>query len=335
MLKRLISLCLAFVSAFLLVNGTLFLYERPVGWVDTPNGPSTAVRKPHALLIHGTEGYSVTQIDSYGFTNEDYPLADEYILMMGASHSQGKEMGCEYRYSSIVNQALVGSNKQLAAFNIACDGHFLPSLIKHFQAAIETYPGARCITLEIGSTDYSTEALTQAVKQLEIVDTRSAEEIFSQLSPFSKVKNLIKEYIPLLSMIKTHLETAPKGSASGKQFCFDEREYRAVVTDALKLIRSQYDGPIVFVYHPNVKINADGSVSIIRSQTIDIFKEVCADTGIDMIDVGDAFLEHYDQYRELPYGFANTTPGNGHLNKVGHQIMADAILEYLGEVGCK
>lgn len=334
-MKRIISLCLAALLAFLLVNGTLFLYERPVGWVDTPNGPSTAVRKPHTLLVHGTEGYSATRIDSYGFTNEDYPLSDEYILMMGASHSQGKEMGCEYRYSAIVNRALAGSNKELAAFNIACDGHFLPSLIKHFQAAVETYPDARCITIEIGSTDYSTEDLSQAVMQSEVIDTRSVGEIFSQLSPISKIKNLIKEYVPMLSMIKSHLETAAKGSASGEQPRFDESAYQTIVTDALKLIRSQFDGPIVFVYHPQTNLEKDGSVSIIRSQTIDILKEACASTGIDMLDVGDAFLEHYNQYHELPYGFANTTPGSGHLNEVGHQIMANAILEYMEEVDSK
>ena len=46
-------------------------------------------------------------------------------------------------------------------------------------------------------------------------------------------------------------------------------------------------------------------------------------------------LEHYNKYHELPYGFANTTPGNGHLNEVGHKIMADVIIDYLEEVDCK
>lgn len=101
------------------------------------------------------------------------------------------------------------------------------------------------------------------------------------------------------------------------------------------MIRSQYDGPIVFVYHPNTEIENDGTVKIVRSQTLDIFKEVCAGTNIDFIDTGDAFLEHYNKYYELPYGFSNTTPGSGHLNEVGHKIMADAIIDYLEEVGCK
>lgn len=46
-------------------------------------------------------------------------------------------------------------------------------------------------------------------------------------------------------------------------------------------------------------------------------------------DVVKLDLEYIDN------GFANTTPGNGHLNEVGHKIMADAIIDYLEEVDCK
>lgn len=90
--EKIISACVAFILAFFVVNGIMFAYERPVAWIDTPNGASRAVRNPNAMLIHGTEGYSISKIDSYGFTNQNYALADEYILMMGASHSQGKEI---------------------------------------------------------------------------------------------------------------------------------------------------------------------------------------------------------------------------------------------------
>lgn len=51
---------------------------------------------------------------------------------------------CINRYSTIVNNMLVDDKKELRAFNIACDGHFLPSIINHFQSAIENYPKAKC-----------------------------------------------------------------------------------------------------------------------------------------------------------------------------------------------
>ena len=114
-----------------------------------------------------------------------------------------------------------------------------------------------------------------------------------------------------------------------KNNSINEEEYRTVITDGLSLMRSCFDGPIVFIYHPTTKIQTDGTLKLIRSQTLEIFKEECEHVGIDFIDTGDAFLEHYNKYHELPYGFANTTPGNGHLNEVGHKIMADVIIDYL------
>lgn len=333
MRKKFVSICVAFLLAFLVVNSVLFVYKRTVSWIDTPNGVCLGLRKPHSTLILGTEGYGITKIDSYGFTNQDFPLADEYILMMGASHTQGKEINSSCRYATIVNNALT-DNRELRAFSIACDGNFLPSIIKHFKSAIENYPDSKCITIEISGTDYSVEELKKSVIQTERVDTRSASELFASQSMSDRVKNLIKEDIPLVSMVKSHIETSRRANTAGG-YSVNAEEYRAVITECLSLIRCQYDGPIVFVYHPVTEIQNDGSIKIVRSQTLDIFREACENTGIDFIDTGDAFLKYFNEYYELPYGFANTTPGSGHLNEVGHKIMADTIIDYLEEVGCK
>lgn len=331
-IKKAIGVCISFLISFFVVNGLMFIYERPVAWIDTPNGASYAIRNPSSLLVHGTEGYAFSKIDENGYINQLYPANNEYVLMMGSSHSQGKEVSTENRYSSIVNSELTGGKKELHAYNIACDGHFLPTLIKHFKSAVTCYPNATCVTIEIGSTDYSLDELKDSLNQPQNIDSRSAKEIFSEQSSKSKIKNMVKEIFPLLSMIQNHLQTASAGKTNGERYPIDEDDYKNIITGALKLIRSEYEGDIVFVYHPSTVIENDGSLSIVRSETIGIFKNTCADIGIDFIDVGDAFLNHYDEYHELPYGFSNTSPGKGHLNEVGHQIMADAILDYLAEV---
>lgn len=336
MLKRIIVSAAALLLSFLLVNGVLFFYERPVAWIDTPNGASRAVRKPYSILVHGTEGYSVSQIDSNGYTNSDYDLREQYILMMGASHSQGKEMAPEEKYSELVNAELTNGAEELAVYNISCDAHFLPSLIMHFKSAIAAYLNAQCVTIEIGDTDYAVEEFEGALLQPHDVDLRSTEQIFQQLSTPNKLKNLIKEVFPLISMIKSQKEAAHRApQKTGEPDVIDEYEYKTVVKKCLELIRSECEVPILFVYHPSTVILPDGSLSIERSETVGIFSNLCADAGIDFIDVGDRFLAHYNDCYELPYGFSNTTPGNGHLNQVGHQIMAEAILDYLTEVDCR
>lgn len=336
MVKKVIMCVMAAVLAFTVVNGITFFYERPLAWIDTPNGESGAIRTPHKKLVHGTEGYGINNIDSRGFTNLDFPLNDNYVLMMGASHSQGKEMKADKRYSSLVNKSLSRGKKELATLNISCDGHFLAAIINHFKAAVTKYPNAKCITIQIDNTDYSVRELKEAIIQPREIDMRSAEEIFEMQNKTSKIKNIIKENLPLIAMIKNHLETQKnEKNLLEEESDINKKEYTVALENALSLIRSQYKGPIVFLYHPKVNIEQDSSISLNRSKTIDIFKKCCKDNNIDFIDLGDSFVDYYNKYYELPYGFANTTPGNGHLNEVGHQIMADTIIDYLQEVNLK
>ena len=44
---------------------------------------------------------------------------------------------------------------------------------------------------------------------------------------------------------------------------------------------------------------------------------------IVFVDTGDAFLKAYENDYSVPYGFSNTTIGNGHLNQTGHRIVAE------------
>lgn len=332
-LKNLIGLVIAFLLSFFLVNGIIFFYDRPVAWISTPNGASGAVRRPNALLVHGTEGYSISRLDSNGYSNPDYKLLDNYVLMMGASHTQGLEVAPEKKYSAIVNNVITDNSQELAVYSISSSGHFLPSIIKQFDSAVNNYPNASCITIEIGSIDYSVDELKDACNQPAEIEMSSATELFEQQGLMDKLKNYIKDYFPLISLIKNHIQTAQEEDTGENEASYiDEREYETALAEGLALIRSEYEGPIVILYHPQTIIQEDGTVLIQRGKMINIFRTVCDEVGIDFIDVGDDFLEHYNQFHELPYGFANTTPGSGHLNEVGHQIMSDAILNYLKEV---
>ena len=41
--------------------------------------------------------------------------------------------------------------------------------------------------------------------------------------------------------------------------------------------------------------------------------------------------EHFQQSREIPYGFRNTAMGTGHLNEAGHRLIAQTLYTYLKE----
>ena len=331
-IHRIVEWIMSIIIGFLVVNTICFLYERPVGWYDTINGVSTSVWHPGKVIVHGTEGYGKIIVDENGFLNPSGELADEYILMLGTSHTQGKEVDCEKKYSVLVNDQ-IGDDNKLHTYNISTDGNFLPTQIKHFKAATEAFADASIITIEIGSTDYSVADLEDALEQVDY-DLADSADYFSVMSSFEKIRTFVKEYFPLISRIRTQMQTAKsikQINSSVDSWAIDSDNYSMVIGKALRLMKSEYDKPLVFIYHPRVNIEKDGTLSLVYSETWEIFKEACINNGIDIIDCGPDFIENYNSKKELPYGFANTTLGSGHLNEVGHQIVANEIIAYWEE----
>lgn len=320
---------IAIVITFLIINIICFGYERQPGWHDTPNGASLAVREPYSWMVHGTEGFSISKLDGNGYSNPILQLADDYVLMMGASNTQAKEISPNLKYTVLVNDALSDDSK-LHTYNIACDGNFLPDQIRHFKAAMEAFPHAKAVTIEIFETDYSPKEIEESLKQPDF-DPMDSAVYFENMSIKEKVKNYTKSFLPMLSKIKNNIETVKKEKSSGTQTQIEIGEYSRSINKALELIRSECDAPIVFIYHPGTIINTDGTLSLKYSQTWDVFKEACNNNNIDVIDSGNDFLKYYEEKGVLPYGFMNTSLGEGHLNSIGHKILADEIVEYLEE----
>ncbi|MDO5546171.1 MAG: hypothetical protein Q4F81_10200 [Eubacteriales bacterium] len=324
--KQALQWVLALLAGSFLVNALCFFYERQPGWLDTPRGASASVWRPGAVIVHGTEGFGISKVDDNGYLNPAGALADRYVLMMGASHTQGKEVSPPRRYSSLVNDYFSGDSGLLTAYNIASDGHFLPGQIQYFLAAVSAFPNAGAITMEISSTDVSPQELRSSRNQV-VYDPSGGD--FEALSGLGRLRLAVKEGFPLLSLLKKNMQTLRAQAAEGNEGPYD---YETELDAALALIRSEFDGPIAFVYHPSTEIQSDGTLKLGYSDTWKIFCKVCERNGIDVIDTGERFQNLYDTQRKLPYGFANTTPGSGHLNALGHEILAEEIISYLEEL---
>ena len=320
--KQLLQWIFALALGFAIVNALCFFYERQAGWLDTPAGAAPSAWRPGALIVHGTEGYGVSIVDENGFLNPEGTLADRYVLMMGSSHTQGKEVCPAQRYSTLVSSYFSGESGTLAAYNIASDGHYLPSQIRYFKAALAAFPNAGAVTIEIGSTDAAPQELRDAQNQAVYAPISFTDSV-------SMLKGMVKESLPLLALLKTNFQTLRAQAAEETEGPYD---YETELDAAMALIRSEFDGPIAFVYHPTTEIQPDGSLKLGYSDTWDIFCRVCEKNGIDVIDTGTRFARLYEMERKLPYGFANTTPGSGHLNAAGHRILAEEIISYLEEL---
>ena len=332
--KTLFQWVAAIIAGFCIVNLLCFGYERPTGWIETPNGPSPAGWNPNTILVHGTEGFGIIKTDENGYINKPGKLQDSYVLCMGSSHTQGKEMSIDENYTSLINSHFSKGEGSLGAYNIACDGNFLPTLIKHFSAGTEAFPEASVVTIEISDVDVSAEELEAALQQAEYDEAKSVKNQIEYMGLKDKLKIFIKEYFPLISLVKSKLETtsAAAGTDTAEAGKADNNDAALALRKAVELLRSSYDGEIIFIYHKQMNIGKDGSISFDDDELFAEFEKACNENNIRIVDMRPVFVEHYEKTQEIPYGFANTRPGNGHLNPLGHRLIAESLIPYIEEV---
>lgn len=330
--KTLFQWVSALVIGFFVVNLLCFGYERPTGWIETPNGPSPAGWNPNKIVVHGTEGFGIMKSDENGYINKNTSLQDKFILCTGSSHTQGKEMAMDKKYSSLINARFSENEDESAVYNIACDGNFLPTLIKHFPAAVEAFPEASVVTIEISNSDIPADEMNAAMNQAEYDESASVKNQLQYMGFKDKLKIFIKEYFPLISLVKSKLETSSANDGGASVEKTDNGDSARSLEKAIKLIRSQYDGDIIIIYHSQTLIERDASISFAEDKLFDTLEKACRDNDICLVDMRPVFVEHYEKTQEIPYGFSDTKPGNGHLNELGHRLIAESLIPYIEEV---
>ena len=100
----------------------------------------------------------------------------------------------------------------------------------------------------------------------------------------------------------------------------------------LNALKERASAPIVIVYCPKVPNISGSAVNTDDPQrgAMDELKAKCAEHGIGFIDMSQRFIQHEQETGEFPRGFPNTRPGVGHLNAVGHDLVARELNDYIG-----
>lgn len=325
---------MAAILSFLMLNILTMMYYHPVHELQRSGGATPGLKVPHQWGIYGNEGWGIQTIDSLGYVNPDLPLEDEYYCVIGSSHSEGFHSMNGERYSDLLNE-MMGYDKSLKVYNIAHSGYHFDGIAKHFSGIVSEFPGMKGVIIELEKTNYSIESLEKSLVQVEYDNNRdSVEAILSKLSKKERVVIFIKNYFPVLREIKHQIETYKTVNNDSKEKEKDiERgeEYEQVLNEVMSLIRSEYGGEIIVIYHPKTTINSDGSLDISVLASDKIFMDVCEKNGIKFINMASVFEREYYEKHHAMYGFWNTSLMSGHINKYCHEVMAEVLYEIILE----
>lgn len=330
-----------FILVCLILNTICFAYYNPAHGSDL----NLYRLEPGTVGVNAVEGLGIIYADKNGFANMDKPLIDsDYILVMGSSQTKADQVMNKDRYSSKLNQYL-GYEDELGVYNLGFNGGMFTDIVKNFKQLLNEFPESEYIIVEVADSQLAVDdkSYENAMKQIEPEKAIYGEKL-NEHSIMGKVRRAIKLYCPLLLLYvnqfnqwknmadkndSVNSETKDIEEITGKK---NKREkYEAM----LHMMIEQYSGQIIVLYHNGFKLDENDKYIVRETETKKAFFEACKKNNIDVVDMTYIWEEYFEKENVIPYGFNNTSPGEGHLNKKGHEIIAKEIYKYFGGISEK
>ncbi len=325
--RYLITMCLAFAAALLLVNGLgSFYYDMPLRTTNydgfTPHKYKTRAHNPY----YNREGYGDVNIDAWGFNNQvSFAREEADIVCMGSSQTLSIGLRTEQNFVSLLNQ----DNKECRAYNVGVSDCTLARSLYRAPLIKKFFPNCKQIVLETPSLP-NLQAL-EAMKEVLLSGSVPVINLAAQ----DKIPSFVKNR-PLLRLLHMGLQAVVENGRPGAGEIKDEYRnqdfldprYAQLADEVFRLTRKQLGSmPVLVMFIPQYRLDRAGRISIIADpRQENIIKDACQAHGFTYLSLGPAFIEQYNDHRIQSLGFTNSHIGTGHLNAAGSRLTA-AILE--------
>ena len=311
------------VIALLALNAfTMLYYNVPVHYTN-PDGATEYKWETSTFYSKGTEGFAWGVTNNDGFNNlRDYTPGERIdILLMGSSHMEGFNIAQDENAGAVLNTLFDGEKY---TYNIGTAGHTMLYCIKHLAAALDTYEPGEYVVIETNTVDFDPEDINAVMSgTLADIPSQSGALItLMQKMPYLRLLYTV-QFKDISADADTDTASAEEQTQTG--------DYAAVLSPLLGKVAdtcSEHGVQPIIVYDATVLVDEQGEpYTETDPECLAAFESICAEKGIVFVDLTDAYTGEYAETCQLPYGFTNTTPGAGHMNKVGHRLFAQEVCE--------
>lgn len=321
--KAFLAGCLAFLAMTLFC---IFYYNIPVHYPNY-SGATDYIWEPNRFYSRGTEGFALGKTNNEGFVNSiDYTKGMEIdVLIMGSSHMEAFQVSQSESVTGRLNALL----EDKTAYNIGVSGHDFLTCCCNLEAALEEYGPSCCVVIETPSITFTSEQLNSVLSGTlpELPDHSDGVIGFLSRNPFLRL--MYHQFDGFLGQAADDNEETM--SNTQPQSADNNSEALNNVLSMLSESAIQRETGIIIVYHPTTQINSDGSLLLpSEEKERETFANLCEKNGITFLDMTERFKYEYDVNHILPYGFSNSSVGSGHLNKYGHELIADELCNIIG-----
>jgi hypothetical protein len=315
-------IALAFLNTLCLVY-----YNLPVH-ITSKTGATDYVWEQYAYYSKMTEGFGYGKMNNEGFNNlQDYNAQSINILLMGSSQMEGANVPQDKTTVALLNTLF---NESKYVYNIGISGHDFPRIMNNLETALQLYKPTEYVVIEIGSIQPNIQELERGLnsnlKRLPSYDNKIM--FYLQKMPYLRLL-----YFQYRNFTKKNDDT---DVSVQNVLTVNERQYSELLysgMERLSQIAMAYNVKVIIFYHPQFKLNYDGSISEnTDSKYLRIFENSCKFENIFFVNMANNFIEKYEADYVLPHGFLNTAVGKGHLNQYGHQVIAGALFKKINQM---
>ncbi len=313
--------------AFVLLSLFCALYYNVPVHYTNPDGATEYKWEAGKFYSRGTEGFALGRVNNDGFNNlRDYTPGEAVnILLMGSSHMEAFNVAQDENTAALLNERF-GPARYV--YNVGTAGHTLLYCVKHLDRALTVYTPSGWVIMETMSLDFKPEDMAAVVEGRYPDIPSYTGGLITMLQKNPALRLFYTKYIKNSELFS--------GMADGQYEVNDAFSdvYRAELERLLDKLAQESSAhgvrPMV-VFSPPLLIAPDGhAYTDTDPQKLGTFKQLCADKGIEFVDLTETYLDAYSR-RILPFGYSNTAPLVGHLNRQGHRLFADAVAARIAE----
>lgn len=324
-IKLVISGCiaLAVLCLFCLIYSNV-----PVHYTNE-TGATEYYWEKNSFYSGATEGFGMGRTNNEGFINlKDHNEGDRIdILLMGSSQMEARNVMQDRGTAAVLNRMFDGEKY---VYNIGTAGHTLMHSIKNLDSALTYYAPGEYVLLETFGANFSSEELTLLLngEYPGIPSHNGGIAVLLQKIPYLRL--FYQKYIKGLNF-GNDIEKAEEQPES-----IDEKENVRLLNETMAKVAdvAEKHGVIpVVVYENAIAVDENGECfKDIDVEAFERLRNACEMNGVIFLDATDYFMAGYRETYRMPMGYANTTPGVGHMNNYGHMLFAQCIYDAITEM---
>lgn len=325
-IKYFTTVLLAGAIAIVCLSLIMCIYSLTPVHIDNCHGNTDYVWTPNSMWIKMTEGIAYGRYDDNGFNNINV-VDNPDIVILGSSHMEASNVKQDENMAYILAEKI---EDKYSVYNMGISGHDLKKTCQYLPDTVKLYEKApRYMIIETSSVYLTEKDLNQILlHKVEYTKSYTSGIVgIAQRIPFFRCsyEQIEKGLLDLFSCENQHgSDDIDRHNKTCKKL--DEDVYINFF-NYLKTIEDEYSTQLIFVYHPSEEINKNGSIKFDNGKEVEMFRIHASINGIGFIDLTQPFEKMYEKEHHLPHGFITGEIGTGHLNKWGHEKMAEVIYD--------